>query len=76
MKVGQVTVGRCQENHFFVEDRCPMCGGQRTADYPFWDRDCVACGQLCPAFAYACDSARPLKWSQGKLVREHAPSIT
>jgi ribosomal protein L37AE/L43A len=46
----------CPNNHHFVEkENCPFCGEKAVKTIKAQKGDCIACGQLCPAYAYGCN---------------------
>ena len=53
-------IRRCREGHFFVTELCPFCELPALNFYSYQDGDCVACGCLCPDYAYGCNSYSPL----------------
>jgi hypothetical protein len=55
-----LVIHSCEAGHFFIEEQCPFCGAQGSKSYPFREGDCVKCGNLCPVYAYGCDSFRSL----------------
>ena len=47
-------ISACAENHFWVfADRCPFCGKEAIKKVEYYEGDCVRCGALCQAGAYA-----------------------
>lgn len=55
-------ISACAENHFWVfADRCPFCGKEAIKKVEYYEGDCVRCGALCQAGAYACTSPMPIE---------------
>jgi hypothetical protein len=56
-------IKECDNGHFFVGAirECPVCGISVIArTIPYMAGDCVACGVLCPGYAYGCTSPSPI----------------
>lgn len=52
---------KCKNGHYYIEKKCPYCGEDKPVE--LYDRragDCIACGQLCPDGAYACNKPSPI----------------
>ena len=61
----------CPNNHYFLANKlstlqCPFCGELSVSTIEYQDGDCVECGQLCPAYAYGCNSPNPIKTHRNK----------
>lgn len=55
-------INNCAENHFWVfSNRCPICGKEAVKTVEYYKGDCVKCGALCAAGAYACTSPEPIE---------------
>jgi len=52
---------QCANGHYSIGDTCSHCDAPITKTFEFRDLDCVACGALCSAAAYCCDSDQPIR---------------
>jgi len=54
-------VVQCENGHYSIGEECSHCDAPIVKTVEFRDLDCVACGQLCSAAAYCCDSQQPVR---------------
>lgn len=60
----------CKNKHHFVDkDKCPYCGEKAEKTIKAQKGDCIACGQLCPAYAYACNIPNEHKYSDEFIIQ-------
>ena len=53
---------KCKNGHYYIGTKCPHCGEEKPVDeYEQRPGDCIACGQLCPDGAYACNTPSPIE---------------
>lgn len=55
---------QCEKGHYSIGEACSHCDAPIIRTLEFRDLDCVACGELCSAAAYCCDSAEPVREDQ------------
>jgi len=60
IEVGDKMIRKCEEGHYFLEEKCPYCGKEVKECYEERDGDCIACGQLCPDGGYMCSEPYPI----------------
>ncbi len=57
----------CSNNHYFYVSKndentaCPFCNEKSIRMVEYRAGDCIACGNLCPEYAYGCTDSKPLK---------------
>lgn len=56
-----IKINVCSEKHYFLGESCPFCGKSIIENVEYREGDCIACGQLCPEFAYGCDNPSQIK---------------
>ena len=61
-------INRCNQDHYFILEKCPFCGGCPTGAVPYRTGDCIRCGVLCGELAYGCDVPDPIRIADGILV--------
>lgn len=49
------------DHHSLDKDHCPFCGLEAVKEMEYRDGDCIDCGNLCPGYAYACNTPYPLQ---------------
>ena len=59
---------QCENGHYSIGESCFHCNAPIVKTVEFRDLDCVACGALCPAEAYACDSKQPVRLEDYRSV--------
>jgi hypothetical protein len=52
---------QCANGHYSIGEACSHCDAPIIKTHEFRDLDCVACGQLCSAVAYCCNSEDPVR---------------
>ena len=63
-------VFKCEDGHFSIlsdaskDAKCTICGKDAKDFAEYMEGDCVACGQLCPSYAYCCATPQPYKNSR------------
>ncbi len=56
----------CPNNHYFYAlkkeriTKCPFCNEESVKIVEYRVGDCIACGHLCPEYAYGCTDPNPL----------------
>lgn len=52
----------CSNGHHSLDNNlCPFCGKKPIKTVEYRDGDCIDCGNLCPSYAYGCNTPYPLK---------------
>lgn len=68
--MGEEKIFKCRNAHYFIEEKCPICGDDATEEFEMNEGDCVACGQLCLESGYACATPKPLFSKRYENARE------
>jgi hypothetical protein len=55
---------KCRNGHYSFQDTCRVCGEAAECVVEWREGDCIACGFLCPSYAYGCDSSVPLTFDR------------
>lgn len=58
--MGEEKILKCNNAHYFIGEKCPICGEDAIEEFQKNEGDCVACGQLCPEGGYACATPQPI----------------